>query len=184
MNLQDFLDAEDYSKQNELHEKIRSNGIDDSVQDAGYYHEDFSLIMKRKEKPQIQKVKDSRTGFTTVDTYYDYISYYNYLRTINKYHTLWDNYGYLDLGLIPIIYPPSVNHTVVVDFYKPKCISAGLHLIELQSTSFFKQQYNGSNDYWITRKEAGELLGADPLKVKSEDVLRKVVSLYNETNRV
>lgn len=119
-------------------------------------------------------IKDTRNHITTRDFYFgDPEGYCNYLRRVLE--SPRTSYGYLDLGMIPIIMAPPILHPVIQSILLGKLSKAKLDVYPLPAKSMCSA-FDPKNitDYWMFREDAAKFVGKDLLKVTSEDVIRKV----------
>lgn len=122
------------------------------------------------------KLLDRRNNIVSSYNTLDFKCYNNYLTLLLENRDKWKNYGYLDLGLIPVIMGPSWLHDRLVEALLPIAGKMKLELIELPGASFASNKnYSTVKDYWCKRVVASEFLGVDYTKVRTSDVLLKLI---------
>lgn len=118
---------------------------------------------------------DKRNNMKSSDTwYYDFEFYINYLTTLQVKSKQWTNYGYFDLGMVPVAMGPSSIHNILRPFIIDYCRSIGLKYYEMRSVSLLQGGYRPKdmdNDIWVFRSDLGVFMGVDELKVSVIDFL-------------
>lgn len=119
--------------------------------------------------------EDKRNNMKSSDTwYYDFDFYINYLTTLQVKSSQWTNYGYFDLGMVPVAMGPSSIHNILRPFIIDYCRSIGLKYYEMKSVSLLQGGYRPKdmdNDIWVFRYDLGRIIGVDELKVSVIDFL-------------
>lgn len=135
----------------------------------------------REVKPGFEgKFVDRRNGIVCIGPTLDLECYYNYVVYLNANRKDWKNYGYLDLGMIPIAMAPVISNfhnniaTTMLGFMrkmKVECYSMPAVSL-LYETSVLKE-----NDLWVFREDLARALGWDEHQVSLERLLREVIKL-------
>jgi hypothetical protein len=124
-----------------------------------------------------QVIKDTRNDISVSKLIPDDLQcYINYLDLIVMFRNKWISTGYLDLGMIPVIYGPSFMHSYIVPSILSRCNEAGLKIEPMPGISFFKRNFKEDiTDYWIFRDEAAKYLGCSTKEVTSKKLLSKLL---------
>ena len=102
--------------------------------------------------------------------------YLNYLDLLIRLRDKWISTGYLDLGMIPIIYGPSFLHENLVNTLLPYIKRHNLKVYAMPSSSFMLHEgLKGKTEYWAFRDDVAEFLGCSPDKVTTKAVIYKLL---------
>lgn len=103
---------------------------------------------------------DERTKVICVEPTYDLQCYINYLEMLNCMRDKWKNFGYLDLGMVPVAYFPSFFPSEfrigIVKAFK----QVGLQTYLMPAISFTNEGYKSQElDAWAFREDVAKCYG-------------------------
>lgn len=121
-------------------------------------------------------LKDKRNGITTTNLIPGFQAYINYLDLLLDIRDKWISTGYLDLGMIPVIVAPSFMQEAMVKGLLSVIQTQGLKVIPMPGTSFMlNNSMAETTDYWAFRDDAAAFLGCSPDKVRTKDIISKLI---------
>ena len=121
------------------------------------------------------KLLDRRNNIEVVNLVPGIQSYINYLDLLMYLRGDWCSYGYLDLGMIPIIMAPSFMQEPITKLLLPVIKQSGLNIHSMPATSFLrKDTLTGTYEFWAFREDVGKFLGCSPDSVRTRMVLEKL----------
>lgn len=131
---------------------------------------------KNHPKALPQTFKDYRNGIDTTYLVPSIDSYLNYLDLLIRLRDKWISTGYLDLGMIPIIYGPSFMHEVLITHLLPDIKKHNLQVYAMPGSSFMSRDnaMAGKTEYWAFRDDVAKFLGCSPDKVTTRAVIDKI----------
>lgn len=142
----------------------------------GLSNDDAGAYLKKAKDDGRTIAYDSRNGIYCIDPTCDIYCYKNYINYLNMYFKDWKNFGYLDLGLVPILILPSfMTDAVMKDIGEiAKTWQFNLHM--LPPTSFLQRGYIGGKDLWVKRDDLAKyILHCEPEKATLSYFLDKVL---------
>lgn len=116
---------------------------------------------------------DERNGIICVDPSFNFECYINYIELLNSLRHKWVNFGYLDMGMVPLWYAPSFMHKGYLDEVVKLADNFNIRYYVMPSTSVLKRSYKDTEDLWVFRKDAAELLNKEPNSISSTDLIRR-----------
>lgn len=124
---------------------------------------------------------DKRNGFEVKRPTMDMRCYLNYLQLLNSMRNKWVNFGYMDIGLIPLLIAPSfMQHTYLPNVISV-CSNNNIPYIILPAVSFMRSRCEKvSDDLWIKRRFVMDYCGCSTMYSAStiqfiEEVFKDVI---------
>lgn len=115
---------------------------------------------------------DVRNGIRCIGPTVDLECYLNYLQFLNGHRDKWKNYGYLDLGMIPVAMGPSFIHKFIVDRLSQRLGELKIGIYRMPSVSLFYDSIKMSSvDLWMFREDASKAMGKRGV-VTAEEFIR------------
>lgn len=120
--------------------------------------------------------KDIRNGIVCVAPTFDLECYLNYIQLLNLHRDKWKSFGYLDLGMMPLVMAPSFMQTMI----KPVLLEAMRELkVDCWPLPPVSVMYESSRmpeeDIWVFKKDVARALNMDEDKVTLERLLRRIM---------
>ena len=120
--------------------------------------------------------KDIRNGIVCVAPTFDLECYLNYIQLLNLHRDKWKSFGYLDLGMMPLVMAPSFMQTMI----KPVLLEAMRELkVDCWLLPPVSVMYESSRmpeeDIWVFKKDVARALNMDEDKVTLERLLRRIM---------
>lgn len=105
------------------------------------------------------RIESELTNLNTIDFYI------NYLTTLQIKQSQWTNYGYFDMGMVPLVMGPSMTHILIHTFFVSWCINQHIPFYEMPPVSFLGGQVKQDigKDIWVFRKDIAPTVGEDEL---------------------
>lgn len=126
-----------------------------------------------------EQIRDKRNNILSEDTKrFDFGAYVNYLKTLQTLSNKWTNYGYFDLGMIPLAMGPSHFQPHLAEFIKIYCSKKDITYYELPGVSLLAGGFSGgTTDIWVFREELCKEtnFGGNPLTFSVIDYIEKEV---------
>lgn len=127
----------------------------------------------------LRVMRDERTGVSTYTRgpkYIDLFTILNYMMMIDRDKANWTNYGYLDLGLIPLVIEPQISENNFKSRILPVALEAGLDVRELPGMSMTRDYVKGlGKELWVTRESANSYLGTEDNRATTKGVYCKLL---------
>lgn len=104
--------------------------------------------------------KDLRNGFMCVNPTFDLECYLNYIELLNIMISDWRSFGYLDLGMMPVIMGPSFMQEALRMRLLPVLSEHNVPVYSMPPVSLMYEACNlPLEDVWIFREDAAKLVG-------------------------
>ena len=106
------------------------------------------------------KYVDLRNGIVCVKPTMDLQCYYNYIKYLNLRQADWKSYGYLDMGMIPLVMLPSFFSEEVREILSAMALQLGIRVYAMPPVSNLRGTYRGTvSDVWVFREDLAKALG-------------------------
>ena len=123
-----------------------------------------------------QAIYDTRTGFYVNRLKVNLGTYINYLELVWARKHYWVDLCFLDLGFIPLVMGPTFMQTSLIEIIPQKLARYGVTLAYFEARSFLKVEYSSAiDDIWISRDDAEKITGIDKFKVRTIDIINKIM---------
>jgi len=133
----------------------------------------FLPASEERAKKADVKYRDQRNGITCANPSLDIECYINYIDLLNLHRDKWVNYGYLDLGMMPLAMAPSFMQGVVSQAMSTVANKLGIPIYSMPAVSlFFERCSVGENDIWVFKKDIAQVMKTDESKVSLGGFLR------------
>ena len=120
----------------------------------------FQPIIGEVDLTDARKVYDIRNGIVCYNPTMDLTCYYNYISYLNTQQDQWRNFGYLDMGMVPLAMLPSFFPEEIKEVLSNAARVKGITVHSMPPVSNLRGSYRGTvNDVWIFREELAEALG-------------------------
>ena len=133
-----------------------------------------------------EQIRDKRNNILSENTkIFDFRGYINYLKTLQSLSNKWVNYGYFDLGMVPLAMGPSHFQPHLMEFIKLYCPKKDITYYELPGVALMPGGFaSGMKDIWVFREELCKEIGfkGNPLTFSVIDYIEKEV--YDEWKRI
>lgn len=112
-------------------------------------------------RPEFEgKFFDSRNGIYCINPTMDVECYLNYIEMLNMAKSQWTNYGYLDLGMMPIAMGPSFMQETVVLLATTISIKYGFECFPMPPVSLmYKDCRVPEDDLWAFKSDVAKATG-------------------------
>lgn len=108
---------------------------------------------------------DYRNGITCINPTCDLECYLNYIELLNSKRDEWKNYGYLDLGMVPILMAPSFMQAALLDSVNKLANAYKLPIYWMPPVTLLQDKCRiQTQDIWAFRSDIARIAG-----YKSED---------------
>ena len=115
--------------------------------------------------------RDIRNGINCEDPTGDLQCYLNYIEYLNLHRDKWCNYGYLDLGMIPVAMGPGFMQDKIVQIVVKALSKHDVPHYVMPPVSFMHEVCRmGVDDIWVFREDINKVFGKD--KVTMEEIVR------------
>lgn len=150
--------------------------------EMGYSENDAGRLLNQYKQDSPQKIEyDKRNGIWCLSPTYDLHCYLNYIKYLNLHYSEWKAYGYLDLGLVPILICPSFMADEMNEQVGTLAKSWTCPVYSMKSTSFLQSGYNGmTNDVWVRREDLAQMLGVPLKQATTSKFLEAALNLMGE----
>lgn len=120
----------------------------------------------------IGEFKDHRNGFVCINPTVDLDCYINYIELLNLHKDKWQNYGYLDLGMMPLAMGPSFMQSSLVKSLTEIMKACRVKCYSLPPVSLMYSSCKlPVNDIWVFKSDISKMLGIPEDKVTTEKLL-------------
>jgi hypothetical protein len=117
--------------------------------------------------------RDARNGIICVNPTCDLECYINYIKLLNLYRDSWKSYGYLDLGMIPVVMGPSFLNDSLHELLSAKLSRQALKIYSMPPVSLmFDRCKIPIQDIWVFKEDAAEAMGIPEEEVTTEKLIR------------
>lgn len=153
-----------------------------------------AFIHALKEK-HIDYNYDSRNGIYCIRPTNDIIMLHHYVEYLNSRRNEWTNYGWFDMGMVPIEMWPNFQqevsgYTDIQIKWRDEFRNAGVPLVKTRSVSFLKPAYSTAYgvDHWVFRddmfnylkklNESGSIIHIDNLQSPDQPLFSMYLDAY------
>lgn len=127
--------------------------------DLNLNEEEANNFMKEVVESGVYFETDKRNGIYCIRPTNDLVCYKNYIDYLNSYYSDWKSYGYLDLGLVPILLAPSFMADSLNTQINELVKSWKIPLIQMPPVSFLRRGcLNATKDVWVKKTDLAKLL--------------------------
>lgn len=117
--------------------------------------------------------RDNRNGIVCVNPTCDVDCYVNYIRYLNLHRDDWRSYGYLDLGMIPLVMGPSFLHEALYKYVVQKVAHTEIQMYNMPPVSFLYEVCKMPvQDVWVFKDEAASVVGVTSEQLNTELLIR------------
>lgn len=136
----------------------------------------FQPIAKGTKLPDDMRVAvDFRNGIYCANPTLDIDCYINYIDYLNMSQEDWVSYGYLDLGMVPLVMLPSFFPQDVKDILSTAAQQVGIKVFPMPPVSHLKGSYKGTtSDVWVFREDLAEVLGCSYMDATLTNWLKQI----------
>lgn len=111
--------------------------------------------------------RDARNGVQCEDPTLDMECYYNYLYYLNSQRGLWKNFGYLDVGMMPVAMGPSFMQSGLITVIPQVMDKVGIKCYRMKPVSLLFDKCNlPIEDLWVFREDVGKYMGTEAVTVE------------------
>lgn len=137
--------------------------------------------------PQLNEseFKDYRNEIMCVHPTVDWECYFNYLELLENHKNKWKSFGYLDLGMMPVVMGPSFMHEALMRDIVPRLEQIkrkhpDLKYYYMAPVAFFKENVKLSfKDIWMFREDAAKVMNGGTKNVSAIEFLRWCLNEFN-----
>ena len=129
------------------------------------------------ETPYKGEYRDLRSGFVCKDPTGDLQCYINYIDLLNEERQNWNNYAYLDFGLMPLVMLPTflMHNSQIEDALVKMVRNLNVTCYSLPASSVMYKSVNlPKNDIWVEKAEIARVLNCDVHEASLSRLLRRV----------
>lgn len=117
--------------------------------------------------------RDLRNGFICVDPTVDIECYLNYISLLNLNRDKWRSYGYLDLGMMPLVMGPSFMHEHLRNGLVSIMTKYGIPCYDMPPVSnMYASCKLPYDDVWMFKSDVAKVTGISEDKLTLERLIR------------
>lgn len=134
-----------------------------------------SRVLKQYKEDGALIAFDKRNGITCINPTLDVKCYKNYINCLNMYYNNWLSYGYLDLGLVPVLIAPSFMSDELNESVGTIAKAWPFSIYTMRPTSFLQTSYRGATkDVWIKKEDMAKLINVPIEKASLSTFLKRL----------
>lgn len=133
----------------------------------------FKVDEGRKPTDDDKLEKDVRNGIVCYNPTYDIPCYVNYLNLLNDYRDRWRNFGYLDLGMMPLDMAPSFMQGAVSEAMSQIANLFRIPIYKMPAVSLmYDKPMLVGDDIWAFKADVAKVMGKTEHEVTLSNFLR------------
>ena len=102
--------------------------------------------------------------------------YLNYLDYLNRHMDRWVNYGYLDMGMVPLGFAPTFLQGVWNEYVSTYLVKNGIPYEMMPAISLFSNKYKSrAHDIWAFKSDIAKALDMKESDITAASVLYKII---------
>lgn len=119
---------------------------------------------------------DKRNGIVCIDPTADIECYLNYIEFLNLNRDKWKSYGYLDLGMMPLVSGPSFMQGALIDALVKIATVYEIPCYTMPPISlFFNSCKLAEEDVWVFKADVAKVTGIPADKLTLERFIKECI---------
>lgn len=125
------------------------------------------------EEQKKRTFRDTRNGIICIEPTMDMECYMNYIDLLNLHRDKWVNYGYLDLGMMPLAMAPSFMQGAIREGMATIANGLNVPIYYMPAVSLlFERCSVGEDDIWVFKSDIARVMNIPETQVTLNKFLR------------